>query len=137
MRKFVFTTLLFLFAFAGLNAQSSSTYENGQKRFEGTVTNGKKVGEWKFFHDNGQVQREGLYTNGVPTGLWKEYYRNGAVKAEGKYINVGGNATKQGTWTTYHKNGSRETEGAYKAGKPVGTWYEYNTLGIEIKKIQR
>ena len=137
MKKFVFGTLLFLFAFASVQAQSRGTYDNGQKKYEGTVSKGKKVGEWVFFHDNGQKQREGVYSNGIPSGDWKEYYRNGQMKSEGRYVSSGGKAEKHGTWTTYHKKGSRKTEGDYRAGKPVGTWFEYNTLGIEIKKIQR
>ena len=82
-------------------------FENGQKKYQGNVQNGKKVGEWKFYHDNGQVMREGIYKEGAPFDLW----------------------------TSYHKNGAKEFEGRYEAGKAVGTWFEYNTLGIEINKV--
>ncbi|MBK9448704.1 MAG: hypothetical protein IPN95_04690 [Bacteroidetes bacterium] len=110
-------------------------FENGQKKYQGNVQNGKKVGEWKFYHDNGQVMREGIYKEGAPFDLWKEYYRSGQVKSEGKYTIVKGEAVKQGLWTSYHKNGAKEFEGRYEAGKAVGTWFEYNTLGIEINKV--
>jgi antitoxin component YwqK of YwqJK toxin-antitoxin module len=130
---------LFLILFAGIHlavAQGDpSAYDNGQPKFEGEMQNGKKAGEWKYFHDNGQVMRQGLYQSGEPTGVWKEFYRSGQMKSEGKFVIVGGNATKSGLWTTYHKNGAKEFEGKYANGKPVGIWFEYNTLGIEINKV--
>ena len=46
-----------------------------------------------------------------------------------------GDVVKRGLWTSYHKNGAKEFEGRYEAGKAVGTWFEYNTLGIEINKV--
>lgn len=138
MKKIAYTIALLLLACTLVQAQSASdaVYENGQKKYEGAVQGGKKVGEWKYFHDNGKVSRQGVFQGGEPTGLWKEYYRTGQVKSEGKYTIVGGNGVKTGLWTTYHKNGAKEFEGKYVAGKPVGTWIEYNTLGIELKKIQ-
>jgi antitoxin component YwqK of YwqJK toxin-antitoxin module len=113
---------------------NAGVYENGQAKSQGELQNGKKSGEWKYFHDNGQVMREGIFQNGEPAGLWKEYYRSGQVKSEGKYVLVNGNGLKQGLWTTYHKNGAKEFVGKYEQGKQVGTWFEYNTLGIEVHK---
>lgn len=120
--------------FVGLQAQGTK-YENGQKKFEGEMVSGKKSGPWKFFYENGDIMREGSYKSGVPVGPWKEYYKGGQVKSEGSYISAGGEAVKQGNWITYHKNGAKEKEGKYANGKPVGTWYEYNTLGIQIGKV--
>ena len=137
MKNLIYSCIVFLIASTTLFAQDATpgTYENGQVKAEGALQGGKKVGEWKFFHDNGQPMRQGVYQAGEPIGVWKEYYRSGQVKSEGKYVISHGNGVKNGLWTTYHKNGAKEFEGKFEAGKQVGTWIEYNTLGIEIKKI--
>lgn len=137
MKTLVTSLLLTLVTCAAVMAQDARAdyYENGQKKYQGNVQGGKKVGEWKYYHDNGQLMREGIYKDGQPYDLWKEYYRSGQLKSEGKYVVVNGEAVKQGLWTSYHKNGAKEFEGKYDRGKPTGTWFEYNTLGIEIKKV--
>jgi antitoxin component YwqK of YwqJK toxin-antitoxin module len=136
MKKLYLLIALMMLCFVGLQAQGKGNYyENGQKKAEGEFVGGKKSGPWKFYFDNGDVMREGSYKAGVPVGPWKEYYKGGQVKSEGAYISAGGEAVKQGTWITYHKNGSKEKEGKYANGKPVGTWYEYNTLGNQIGKV--
>jgi antitoxin component YwqK of YwqJK toxin-antitoxin module len=135
--KTLFTFLLALFLLATLaqaQVARADYYENGQKKYQGNVDGDKKVGEWVYYYDNGDKLREGVYQDGEPVGIWKEYWKGGQVKSEGKYVIVKGEAVKQGLWTTYHKNGAKEREGKYEAGKPVGTWFEYNTLGIEVKK---
>lgn len=137
MKNLIYSCIVFLVACSAAFAQDATAhaYENGQVKAQGELQNGKKVGEWKFFHDNGQVMRQGIYQAGEPIGMWKEFYRSGQVKSEGKYILSHGNGVKNGLWTTYHKNGAKEFEGKFEAGKQVGTWIEYNTLGIEIKKV--
>jgi antitoxin component YwqK of YwqJK toxin-antitoxin module len=137
MKQCVHILLLLLVTCVVAFAQepTAAYYENGQKKFQGNVEGEKKVGEWQYFHDNGQVMREGVYQSGEPTGIWKEYYRSGQIKSEGKYVIVGKNGVKHGSWTTYHKNGAKEFEGRFDGGKQVGTWFEYNTLGIEVNKV--
>jgi uncharacterized protein len=134
LASFVVLLMVACTALVGQEARADY-YENGQKKYQGNVQNGKKVGEWTYYHDNGQVMRAGIYKEGVPFDLWKEFYRSGQVKSEGKYIVKGGEAVKHGLWTSYHKNGAKEFEGKYDSGKQVGTWFEYNTLGIEINKV--
>lgn len=137
MKNLIYSCIVLLMACSVVYAQDgvAGTYENGQAKSKGELHGGKKVGEWKFFHDNGQVMRQGVFQAGEPIGIWKEFYRSGQVKSEGKYILSNGNGVKNGLWTTFHKNGAKEFEGKFEAGKQVGTWIEYNTLGIEIKKV--
>ncbi|MEM0998695.1 MAG: hypothetical protein AAGN35_16675 [Bacteroidota bacterium] len=138
MKKFGLLFFLLLFTTAGAFAQDkrASYYDNGSKKWEGTVIDGKKMGEWVYYYDNGQVQKEGIYREGKPYGEWTSYWRNGQQKSLGKYIVHNGEPVKHGEWTFYHKNGAEQARGAYRGGKKVGTWYEYNTLGIEIGKKQ-
>ncbi len=137
MKHLLHIMLLLLLTGTALMAQepTAAYFENGQKKYQGNILGEIKVGEWQYFHDNGQVMREGVYQDGEPTGIWKEYYRSGQLKSEGKYVIVNKNGVKIGLWTTYHKNGAKEFEGKFEAGKQVGTWFEYNTLGIEVNKV--
>lgn len=139
MKKYLLALTLLLAAFGSSIAQTpkAAYYENGNKKYQGNADGEKKVGEWVYYYDTGQVQREGLYKEGSPYGEWKEYWKNGSVKSEGSYgIGSDGKSVKHGQWTWYHKNGAKEKEGSYNKGKMVGTWREYNTLGIEIKKVE-
>lgn len=138
MKKILLSAILLfsVFSFAFGQTPRAAYYENGQKKYQGNVNGEMKVGEWTFYYDNGGVQREGLYKEGKPFGEWKEYWKNGQVKSEGSYgITGSGSAVRHGDWVWYHKNGAKEKEGTYHKGKKIGTWREFNTLGIEVKKV--
>ena len=132
----IIAMLLGSFVFAQAQEKRADYYENGKKKWEGHILNGQKMGEWVFYFDNGQKEREGIYKDGKPYGEWVSYWRSGQVKSEGNYIVHSGKAVQHGEWTYYHKNGAQQAQGRYQAGKKVGLWYEYNTLGIEIKKTK-
>ncbi len=137
MKNAVLIFILSLFSFALLPAQDGAVadyYENGKKKFQGNMSNGKKVGEWTFYWDSGSVKREGIYKDGNVYGVWKEYYRDGQVKSEGGYGVKGSESVRHGDWVWYHKNGQPKIEGAYRQGQKTGLWKEYNTLGIQISK---
>jgi antitoxin component YwqK of YwqJK toxin-antitoxin module len=138
MKKFgllfilLFTTTVFVQA----QDKRAAYHDNGNKKWEGHILDGKKMGEWTYYYDNGQIQKEGIYREGKPYGEWTAYWRNGQIKSKGKYIVHNGNPVKHGEWVYYHKNGAEQGKGEFRAGKQVGTWYEYNTLGIEVGKKQ-
>jgi len=137
MKTAILTFFLSVFAFALVPAQDGAFaqyYDNGKKKVQGNMDNGKKVGEWTYFWDNGSVMREGIYKDGLVYGVWKEYYKGGQIKSEGGYGIKGSDSVKHGEWTYYHKNGQPKIEGKYVQGKKVGLWTEYNTLGIVINK---
>jgi len=138
MKKTILATLFFSLIFVWGQAQEArATYhDNGNKKSQGNVQKGKKVGEWTFYYDNAQVMRQGVYKNDKPLGEWKEYYRNGTIKSEMTFVEAGGESKKHGDYKTYHKNGSVHFDGAYKYGKKVGKWIEYNKLGIILKEYK-
>ena len=138
MKKYLLAAFFLCSAFAMAMAQTprAAYYENGQKKYQGNVNGDMKVGEWTFYFDSGQVQREGLYKEGKPYGVWTEYWKNGQVKSEGGYgISGSGESVRHGDWTWYHKNGAKHKAGEYRKGKKIGIWREFNTLGIEVKKV--
>ena len=136
MKKYSLVLLLLLCGFAFGHAQDkrASYYDNGNKKWEGHILDGKKMGEWTYYYDNGNLQREGIYRDGKPYGEWKEYWRGKQVKTGGKIIIHNGESVRHGLWIYYNKNGTEKAKGTFQAGKKVGIWYEYNTLGIQIGK---
>lgn len=136
MKQLCLLTFVALLSFASLKAQEprATYYENGQKKTQGNIDGNKKVGEWTYYHDNGKVMRQGLYKDGHVYGPWEEYYKSGQLKSKGGYGIQGDESVKHGEWVWYHKNGAMKMKGTYRMGTKVGTWEEYNTLGIVINK---
>jgi antitoxin component YwqK of YwqJK toxin-antitoxin module len=63
----------------------TSSYENGQKRSEGTYKNGKEDGLFITWYENGQKRSEGTYKNGKEDGLFITWYENGQKSSEITY----------------------------------------------------
>lgn len=61
------------------NGTRITYYVNGRKESEGSYTNGKPEGVWKYFHDNGRLASEGQMVDGKKEGQWKYYNRNGRL----------------------------------------------------------
>ncbi|MFI5202892.1 MAG: hypothetical protein ACHQF2_00230 [Flavobacteriales bacterium] len=64
----------------------------------GQYLNGKKTGNWTWYHESGNKMSEGKYVNGLKTGPWKEWGDN--------YVNI--------------------SIGNYSAGRKEGKWLEYS-----------
>ena len=62
-----------------------SLYENGQKKEEVTLKDGKEEGKWILWYDNGQKMYEGTFKDGDSTDVWTGWYENGQKKWEGTY----------------------------------------------------
>ncbi len=137
MKKTLFLIGIFLvsFVFAQAQVPYASYYDNGQKKVQGNRDGDMKLGEWTYYYDNGQVMKKGVYQAGKPVGEWTEYWKNGQEKMVGTFVMKGDQSYKHGDWVWYHKNGAQKTAGEYRGGKKVGTWREFNTLGIEVKKF--
>lgn len=43
---------------------------NGEKRLEGKLENGKKIGLWRYFDENGNLNKVGTYVNDLEDGRW-------------------------------------------------------------------
>ena len=58
-------------------------YPSGLKALEGTMTDGKKDGEWKFYYPDTkqeQIWSVERYANGRPVGTWILYRKDGRIK---------------------------------------------------------
>ena len=64
-----------------------SGFENGNKRSEINLTNGKYNGLCSEWYDNNQIKKNEQYAYGVLEGENKEWYSNGNKKHEGNFKN--------------------------------------------------
>ncbi|MDP7529529.1 MAG: hypothetical protein QGH61_09375, partial [Candidatus Marinimicrobia bacterium] len=62
------------------NGKTVSTYDNSQKKLEGSYKDGKKDGQFTFWFNNGQKLKEGTYKDGNEDGKWIHWERNGQKK---------------------------------------------------------
>ena len=67
------------------SGQVFSLYDDGKKKEEGTIKDGRKDGEWTYWHYNGQKKREITYKDGELDGLWTRWYGNGQKMSERTY----------------------------------------------------
>ena len=62
-----------------------SDYENGNREFEATFTEGIMNGIYKLWHDNGQLQLNMQYKEGVKEGVFIKWYENGQIGHKANY----------------------------------------------------
>jgi len=105
------------------SGQVFSLYDDGKKKEEGTIKDGRKDGEWTEWHYNGQKKLEGTYKDGKEDGVWTWWYENGQKRKEG----ILKNWRSDGLTTAWYENGQKWYEVTFKDGKRDGlstTWYE-------------
>ena len=115
-------------------------FASGEKRAEGSYTNGRKEGDWTFYHKSGKVEQKGVYMDGLPQGTWQWFYEDGRTHRQelyrkgkedgssveydelGKVITQGEyiDGLKEGMW--FYEVGDHREEGAYKEGLKDGEW---------------
>jgi len=62
-------------------------HQNGKKKSEVWMVNGKEEGVKTWWHNNGQKEYEGNCRNGVKDGIWTGWYKNGNEEYEGHFTN--------------------------------------------------
>ena len=110
-------------------------YENGQRKSEGDLKNGKRDGLWIWYYENGQKKEEVTYSEGKKTGDWIQWDKNGQkikivrIYHEDDYYEEPEIETffdqtekeppEDGVFRKYWKNGNKRYEWEYKDGKRV------------------
>jgi antitoxin component YwqK of YwqJK toxin-antitoxin module len=82
-------------------------------------------GPQREYFAGGELSGEGRFRNGKRHGNWKFYHRNGRQKATGKYLD----GDLYGHWEWWRENGEPLQAGAFKNGKQVGLWKRYYDNG--------
>ena len=130
----ILTFLLALVPFPGLGVDFENLVErNGlyyegssDSPFTGTVTgkkrgsihNGKREGEWKFYYSDGVLKAKGAYEQGRQEGHFTIYHDNSQILYQGNYLK----GKKEGQFNFYYKNGAinKQKSGTYKNGLKIG-----------------
>ncbi len=105
------------------NGVITSYYENGNIESKGNLSNGKSVGEWRYWYPEGTLKESGNFKD--DTYLIKNFWDK-----DGKQIIENGN----GDYLVKYDNGVVATKGAYVNGLKNGNWiyrYESDQLAQE------
>ena len=115
-----------------------SLYENGKKKEEGSLKDGKMISKtkWKWYK-NGQMWSEGNFKNDIKDGLWTFWYENGQKRQEGTYKDNIPISEKHwtedgldnGEFILYDKNGDVWLKGNLNNNKFDGEFIEYGYFG--------
>ena len=83
---------------------------------EGSMTNGKREGEWRFYYKN-KLWLKANYGSGKREGELVRYNKNGKLKSKGTYKN----GKRDGPWVHYKVEGGffKKLTGTFKNGKKV------------------
>lgn len=128
-----------------LEGPITSYHENGQVYYSGTYERGDKVGRWQKFYTNGQMSADEVYAK-----LWKPiesltYYPDGSKKSESHSVSrpygfgtvSGQEWDEQGRLVRSERMMESSTSHSYYDGDLHEiTEYEYNGLGITVKKVE-
>ncbi|MDA7498494.1 toxin-antitoxin system YwqK family antitoxin [Akkermansiaceae bacterium] len=98
-------------------------HANGQKKTEVNFKDGKQHGDVRGWHENGQKKSEETWKDGKQHGLAHLYYENGQMEQESNWKDGKGN----GLITDWYEDGQKKAEGNWKDGKEEGPhthWHE-------------
>ena len=108
------------------SGQVFSLYDDGKKKEEGTIKDGRKDGEWTYWCECGQKSEEGTWKDGDEEGKWTEWqHDNGQKRSEGTFKD----GKRDGKWTEWHDNGQKRSEVTYKDGYEDGKWTYWDENG--------
>jgi antitoxin component YwqK of YwqJK toxin-antitoxin module len=106
-------------------------HDNGQKKGEANLKDGKPHGDATGWHENGQKALEGNFKDGEYDGLVVTWYENGQKETEGNYKD--GEHDGPDVW--WYENGQKEVKINYKDGTPISEKF-WNSKGEEVDSMR-
>lgn len=95
-------------------------FADGTLKSEGNYSDGKPVGDWKYFHLNRKTEQIGKFNKqGKPEGIWKWFYEDGKLLREENYRN----GLRDGLLSEYDEDGKLVQEGEFVNGEEDGPWF--------------
>ena len=98
-----------------LNGLVKSWYENGNKKFETNYKLGIKNGKHVYWYENGEMMEDITFKNDQKNGLETQWYENGQKKIEVTFRND----KIDGLYTAWHENGQMKAEAGWKDGERI------------------
>ena len=102
-------------------------YENGKKKQEGNLKDGKPNGLWVNWHENGQKGEQVNFKDGKEDGLNVAWYDTGEKELEYNFKD----GKKDRLWLIWHKNGQKAAERNFKDGEMLSEKY-WNSKGEPV-----
>jgi antitoxin component YwqK of YwqJK toxin-antitoxin module len=109
-------------------------YIVSRERINRLDNEGRKQGNWKFFHENGMVKTEGRYLNDLKDGYFKDYDDKGRLLATSKWqngekVDSPTELIKLEVVKEYYPDGTVKVLQTFKNGIEQGVRREYNEDG--------
>ncbi len=112
--------------------KTENFYEDGSIKDEIPFEGNKLDGIWIMYFQNGNKRIEGTYSDGLAHGPWKYYFETGELNAHG----TASTGNWEGQYTWYYINGKKKKEGNYSKGWLGGDFTFYAEDG-EITNVER
>lgn len=128
-----------------LEGPFTSYHENGQVYYTGTYERGDKVGRWQTFYKDGQMSADEVYAKSWKPLESVTYYPDGSKKSESHSVSrpYGFGTVSEQEWDeqgrlvrSVRMMESSASHGYYDGDLHEITEYEYNELGITMKKVE-
>ncbi len=128
----------------GLNAQNkvdsqgrkqgkwSKSYDNGNKKYEGSFENDYEVGLFKYYYEDGKLRAESVFSDKGRKTFTKSYHINGKLMSEGHYYN----RLKDGNWNYFDEEGNKLKFESYKQGIKNGSWKVWDNKTSLVESIE-
>ncbi len=116
------------------NGKKADYYDDGSKKAEYILSNGKLNGTIKVYYENGTIKKTGNFTNGSENGLFKEYDESGNLEAEYTMTN----GKKNGVIKIYEDGKlsySNTLKDDIKNGQHIEYYYNDETGKLQLKQI--
>ena len=94
--------------------------------WRGNYTDGKRDGEFSFWHENGQLKLRARFVNGKENGAFRVYHENGELAFTGRYND--GRLDERHEW--YSQAGQLLEQGDWTEGRRVGLHRIWDEAGI-------
>lgn len=106
--------------------------EQGNVLVEGNYKEGKKDGQWNYYHPNGLLQSSSQWQNGLQQGIYITYNKKGDKTSEGYFRN----GLKDGVFISYYPDDKIKTRIPFRAGKQQGKGQYYAASGKLQKETE-
>ena len=103
------------------------SFENGVKRLEANVKDGKFHGLLRRWYENGQKETEIIFVEGTMHGASSGWFKNGQMKSEVIFKE----GKLNGGVLNWHENGQKRREATYKDGVLISENF-WNKKGEEV-----
>jgi antitoxin component YwqK of YwqJK toxin-antitoxin module len=103
-------------------------HDNGRRKSEGALKDGKREGRWKTWHANGRRRGDGEYERGIQTGRWTFWWENGRKRSAGMYEN----GRQDGRWFFWGADGRRTAHEFVFAGGRLARVDETRIAGRRV-----